>query len=264
MLFSSPHLFRSAHSFPSFPQLNPPGVFSVMLNGKEAARGGDFEFYYVKGFGNCECPENEAPFTLNVRSYNYDTEWSVLEQHTLDRYAGWKLAADWSYSTLVVNECIPNGCYYLFLNHSDADVSCLDSVITDRQELNYNATYNGESIVSAQLPLCPVSHKFGECSTTNSLKCGDGSNLVKIEISVGEAGTYWALMDEGAGNATILGGSDYNGKGATIVEEICKPTTACYYFSLGGGAGALIFLDGREITNMNTTHIAKIGDSCSL
>lgn len=264
-------------------QLNPPGVFSLMFNGKEEARGGNFGFYNVTSFGDCDCLEDEVPFTLNARSNFYDAAWSLLEQNTLSRRTGWNwnLNTDArhenSFTTLVVDECIPKDCYYLYLRPSSGDPQYDFCIAAIRGEIYYDATYNGESIVSTGIqtrairerrlvtPFCQSSYKFGECSSTSPATCEDGSNLIKIEITLGEMpwDTHWALVDEGAGNATILDGGRYEVQGATIFEEICKPTNACYYFQIRGDAKALIFLDGKEIFDSNKAKTeTRIGDSC--
>jgi hypothetical protein len=228
-----------------------------MFNGKEEAKGGDFEFYDVTSFGDCECPEDEVPFTLNVWSRSFKTEWSLFQQNTLRHYKSWN-----SIYGLVVDECIPKGCYYLSSFH---DLRQYDCVSLGTKTI-YDTTYDGESIVSYDASMfCRKSYKFGECSTTtNPLKCEDGSNFVKIEITLGENpwDTYWALMDEGTGNATIFGGGDYEVKGAKILKEICKPANACYSFQILGDANALIFFDGKEIFNTNLKTETHIGDSC--
>jgi hypothetical protein len=244
-----------------------------MFNGKEEARGGNFGFYNVTSFGDCDCLEDEVPFTLNARSNFYDTAWSVLEQNRLIRRTGWNLNTDArhenSFFTLVVDECIPKDCYYLYLRPSSGDPQHDFCIAAPLGQIYYDATYNGESIVSTGIDtrtfFCQKSYKFGECSSTSPATCEDGSNLIKIEITLGEMprDTHWALMDEGADNTTILGDGSYEVKGATIFEEICKPTNACYYFQIRGDAKALIFLDGKEIFDSNKAKTeTRIGDSC--
>ena len=150
-----------------------------MLNGTEIARGdGDFEFYDIKSFGDWSCLEDEVPFILDALSNFYDTELSLLQQNTLSRYTGWNLITDPStsndensFSTLVVDECIPKGCYNLSLQPLQGDPQERFCTSAFRGQIYYNATYEDGSIVSTGIsndPFCQQSYKFGECSTTTS------------------------------------------------------------------------------------------------
>jgi hypothetical protein len=103
-------------------QLNPPGVFALMLNGTEVARGGDFEFYSVASFGNCECSEDEANFALATWSNFKPADWSLLKKNTLTPYTGLKLVASEDSFFTVVDECIPKDCYYLSSLQNDSSV----------------------------------------------------------------------------------------------------------------------------------------------
>jgi len=247
--------------------MNHPGVFALMLNGTEVARGdGDFELYDMKSIGDCSCAEDEAPFTLYLSIKNYHPSaaaaaWSILEQNTLSRYTGG--AGD----VLWIDECIPKSCYYLSLMPSDGHRKfdfCYYLFKIGGQQLDYDATYGGVSITTNSADnaeFCPQSYKFGQCSTKASrLECDEGSNLVQIEITLGGNpwDTYWSLVDKGAGNENlILEGGPYFVKGATIIEEVCKPANACYHFEMKGGVEEyFIYLDGK-LTNSD-----EIGDSC--
>lgn len=267
-------------------QINPPGVFSVMLNGTELVRGGDFEFYNVTSIGNCKCSEDKVPFAL-IAATDYDSDLSLMQHDTLSQYTQWKLGygslVTGSFSTLVVDECIPNDCYYLSLKPSaEAFTNCPgDFCVTctvGNEFVNYTATFDGNSIVSQTFlspPFCPEMHKFGECSTTSPARCGDGSILVKIKLTLGEKpfDTIWTLNDLGAGNSIEDKGGPYElrgdgelyfGKGAIIRSEICKPVDSCYNFRINAtdDANAVIFHDGK-ISYANRTNAAVyIGDSC--
>ena len=104
------------------PQLSPPGVFSMMLNGTEVARGdGNFEFYDVKSIGQCECLEDEVNFTLAASSNSTPAaaDWSLLKKNTMTPYN--LVASEDSFFT-VVDECIPKDCYYLSSLQNDSSV----------------------------------------------------------------------------------------------------------------------------------------------
>jgi hypothetical protein len=140
-----------------------------MLDGKEEKRGGDFNnFFYVKSLGDCDCLEDEVPFSLTLRSDAgyYSAEWSLLEHNTASRTGG--VSGDF----LLVDECIPVGCYDLLLKPSKGDPECnfCCESIGLPWSIYYEATYNGGSIVSKSVSdeFCPTSYKFGECPTTAS------------------------------------------------------------------------------------------------
>ena len=97
-------------------------------------------------------------------------------------------------------------------------------------------------------------------------QCEDGSNLVTIEITLGEQprDSYWYLTDADAGsdNDIIFDGPyQFNG---TVVKEVCMPVSACYRFRLEStdDTSAMIYLDGNEFANASTENIVNIGDSC--
>ena len=94
-------------------------------------------------------------------------------------------------------------------------------------------------------------------------QCEDDSNLVKIEITLGEKpwDSYWDLREQGTD--IIILDALLEKKMATIVKEVCKPVRACYLFRLVGtyDVSALIFLDGIQIANATTKTITAIGES---
>mmetsp|Transcript_22673 Transcript_22673/g.35070 ORF Transcript_22673/g.35070 Transcript_22673/m.35070 type:complete len:140 (+) Transcript_22673:3324-3743(+) len=139
-----------------------------MLNGTEVARGdGNFGFYDVKSIGHCECQEGEVNFTLAtwLRNKPFAADWSLLKKNAVKNkmtpYARSKLVASEDSFFKVVDECIPEDCYYLTLqqNRAGGDNNC--TVI-------YNAIYNGNSIIPKSKygsVFCNQSgYEFGECA----------------------------------------------------------------------------------------------------
>jgi hypothetical protein len=142
-------------------QLNPPGVFALMLNGTEVARGGDFEFYSVTSFGNCECSEDEANFTLATWSNFKPADWSLLKKNTLTPYTGLKLVASEDSFFTVVDECIPKDCYYLSSQQSSRlqiqTFRCID--VTKLQQETKIFDYNTPLLIASNNNLILESYK---------------------------------------------------------------------------------------------------------
>mmetsp|Transcript_29785 Transcript_29785/g.50796 ORF Transcript_29785/g.50796 Transcript_29785/m.50796 type:complete len:236 (-) Transcript_29785:34-741(-) len=94
-------------------------------------------------------------------------------------------------------------------------------------------------------------------------QCEGESKLVRIEITLGEKpwSSYWQLTTQQG--AKIIFDGPYQVKGEQIIQEVCKPVSACYKFRLEStdDASALIFLDGKEIGTATTKNIIQIGDS---
>jgi hypothetical protein len=108
----------------------------------------------------------------------------------------------------------------------------------------------------------------GDCECTTKCKDDGSEQLLRVEITLGEEprewDTYWDLTDQGAGNKIIFDGP-YKITGETRVREICMPVSACYLFRLEStdDASALIFLNGKKISEATMGQSVKIGDSCS-
>eukprot|EP00984_Skeletonema_dohrnii_P021179 scaffold10510_cov84-Skeletonema_dohrnii-CCMP3373.AAC.13 len=142
--------------------LSPPGVFSIMLDGTEVARGdGNFGFYDVKSIVLCECQEGEVNFTLaaSTNSTPAAADWSLLKKNTTTT-TPYNLVASEDSSFIVVDDCIPKDCYYLSLQQNRAGGDDICTVI-------YNAIYNGVSIIANSTygeVFCNQSkYEFGEC-----------------------------------------------------------------------------------------------------
>jgi len=98
----------------------------------------------------------------------------------------------------------------------------------------------------------------------SSKKCEDGSDLVRIEVTLGEqpCDSYWDLRDQ-RDDKKIIVDVRYDVKAQTIVREVCKPREDCYLFTISTtDASALVFLNEIEIAKATTECEIKIGDSC--
>ena len=120
--------------------MDPPGIYSVILDGEEIASGGpEMKFGEILHIGNCDCPEGTSLLSVVAVKNPYSMEWALShENHTLvgkDIFNG-----TMSGSVEIFEECIPDGCWYLTNTQCDESLGCL--IYTD---WSYNVTYKGTS-----------------------------------------------------------------------------------------------------------------------
>ena len=259
--------------------MDRPGVCSLFHEGKEVARGGQFDYVDIKRIGDCDCPQGTSPFSIVARTNFYSPHWILSHQNRLkdSLLGGVVFTVDTgydenSYSTALIEECIPDDCWSL----SIFPVSLFFSDDCERAlggQLVYNVTYNGDSVASSEhrgqtwQGVCLSNIDFGVCSSNQTIECDEGNMRVRIEITFNDQpwNTVWKLLDQDSGD-TILHGdssSNYIVRGATMHEEACKPVGACYYFIMEyatGISGFQVFLDDVEINTNSST--VTIGDLC--
>ena len=174
--------------------MDRPGVCSLFHEGKEVARGGQFDFVDIKRIGDCaDCPEGTSPFSIVVGTNLYSTNWTLSHQNRLnDSSLGGELIPDVSraypFSTVIIEECIPSDCWYLsiFPRSIGTDIPCWPTLIGSGS-LFYNATYDGVLVAEHGGDInCLSNIDFGVCSPTQTIEGEEGSVRVQIEITFAE------------------------------------------------------------------------------
>ena len=256
--------------------LNQPGVYSLMLDGEEVARGGNFDIFELHHFGDCNCPTGESLLSVVANTNRYPMNWTLTSQSQDSLLGGSLFEAlqdGWSstsYFAAFIEECIPDDCYYLntFPATSFDWDCCICSV--GGEEWSLNVTFKGTSTVLGEPGFCPNTIGIGECSSSQPIECDEGSVPLRIEINFNDEPwlTKWELLDRGSGNVILDGGtlSAYMAKGVSLKEETCKPVDACYSFKIDsrGTTGVQLFLDNTLIDTTNSSAVSIGGEPCLL
>eukprot|EP00985_Skeletonema_marinoi_P001706 scaffold686_cov245-Skeletonema_marinoi.AAC.17 len=175
-----------------------------------------------------------------------------------------------TYTTFVEEICVPDDACVRFrvfdtegdgLNYPGVFALMLNGEEVARSSARFGNSWsydvtNCDGFVTQPPSASPVTQSP---SASPVKQCEDGSNLVTIEITLGEQprDSYWYLPDVGSDNDIIFDGP-YQFHG-TIVKEVCMPVSACYRFRLEStdDTSAMIYLDGNEFANTSTENTAK-------
>lgn len=139
--------------------LDPPGVYSLMLDGKEITRGREFKLGEIKHFGNCDCPEGASQLSIIAAKNSRPMEWAL--SYPNKTLTGEHIFHGTMDNTVeIFEECIPQGCWYLTNPQCDDEKGCLIGL-----DWFYNVTYNGTSQTdSGGCEFCPII-ALGECTS---------------------------------------------------------------------------------------------------
>eukprot|EP00985_Skeletonema_marinoi_P026612 scaffold20727_cov160-Skeletonema_marinoi.AAC.6 len=239
--------------------LDPPGVYALMLNGTEVASGGDFVFFESYSTANCESEPTtpptssptqgppQAPTSLPTKASTTSTTSSPTKGPT---------------PTIVpAPTSSPTKASSAQPTSSPTKVPTPEPTIAPIPAPTSSPTNAPTTPPPTSSPT--KGQRIQPPSASPVKQCEDDSNLVKIEITLGEKpwDSYWDLREQGTD--LIIVDALLEKKMATIVKEVCKPVNACYLFRLVGtyDVSALIFLDGIQIANATTTTITTIGES---
>eukprot|EP00984_Skeletonema_dohrnii_P022938 scaffold12054_cov112-Skeletonema_dohrnii-CCMP3373.AAC.5 len=244
--------------------LDPPGIYALMLNGTEVASGGDFVFFEPYSTANCE-GEPTAPPTSSPSPTQGPPQ---APSSSPSPSQGPQQAPTSSPTKGPTPTIVPAPTSSPTKAPSTPPTSSPTKVPTPEPTIApIPAPTSSPTKAPTTLPPTSSPTKKGLVTQPPSAspvkQCEDDSNLVKIEITLGEKpwDSYWDLREQGTD--IIILDALLEKKMATIVKEVCKPVRACYLFRIVGtdDVSALIFLDGIQIANATTTTITTIGES---
>mmetsp|Transcript_29784 Transcript_29784/g.50793 ORF Transcript_29784/g.50793 Transcript_29784/m.50793 type:complete len:1440 (-) Transcript_29784:34-4353(-) len=239
--------------------LDPPGVYALMLNGTEVASGGDFVFFESYSTANCEGEPTtpptssptqgppQAPTSLPTKASTTSTTSSPTKGPT---------------PTIVpAPTSSPTKAPSAQPTSSPTKVPTPEPTIAPIPAPTSSPTNAPTTPPPTSSPT--KGQRIQPPSASPVKQCEGESKLVRIEITLGEKpwSSYWQLTTQQG--AKIIFDGPYQVKGEQIIQEVCKPVSACYKFRLEStdDASALIFLDGKEIGTATTKNIIQIGDS---
>lgn len=282
--------------------MSPPGVYSLILEGEEVARGGEFDRYYLHRIGECDCPAGESLLTVDAEKFTYLDEtqlnWSLSHQNQLKDptlrgtplFRGTLLHGTSSIGYF--EECIPDdSCYNLNIFPAqipDFAFPCIEEYYGGHW--SYDVTFNGTLLSSNydEFLFCPRSIGIGECSSKQQqIECDNGSVPLRIELTFDHwltidttansvTNSHWDLSDQGNGKIILVGVQEffiymnswtpmYNVSDEEEVKgvTICKAVDACYLFNMIEiGTSGYKLFLGNTEISTTNSSSVSIGESC--
>lgn len=144
---------------------------------------------------SCPCYDNELSITLNFDNYPEETSWELLNDNNQVISSGGTYGSQPDGSTLVINECLTDGCYQFRMLDSYGDGMCCTYGIGQYQvsDGNGNILANGGSFGSSEttlfcLPSCKtevdINAVSGWGSLMDAIGCASSGETITLTSAI--------------------------------------------------------------------------------